>query len=499
MVKVKLFNNQVIKGLNEEQLKMVQEDLTLDNPKYYSAKRYSGYKTIKIPQHLYYYKYNSIKKELTAPIGYKLPFDNYIVEDERTVNTIHYPRFLLSLRGTQKEAFNSYLEDTDKGLIVLPTGKGKSILGLYIAYALRQKALIIVHKDDLVSGWKADSKLCFGEDFETGLIKAKSRKVGEQVTIATIQTLARMSKEELNQYVNEFGMIIMDECHHISSSSFDIVHNFSAYYKIGLSATPERSDGLTKVMYYHLGDKAFEYKSTAKDEDILPVEVRITNTSVDYMPKCRKTNKGYVIDDKYGTIPITHLKVKDRPRMNFFDLEEQVILDKRYYKLVLPKVKEYWKQQSSIIIFLSKKEHCRVYQDLLIKTGIPQEDIQLYYGDSNESKEEMKRKAESKEVLITIATYSIATEGTNVKAWEVAFLISSLNNGKNTEQAVGRIRRSAEGKRNPVIVFDYTHPLAYSICRHIETRKNRYRKLDFTIVDNGHKINKLFNRGFKRR
>lgn len=498
-MKVEISNMKTIKGLSEEQLDIIKSELTLDNPKYYSAKKYSRYKTIKIPQHLYYYKYNQLKKEITVPVGYNIPFEDYIVEDKRTVHTVNYPRFLLSLRDTQKEAFKSYLSDTDKGLIVLPTGKGKSILGLYIAYALRQKALIIVHKDDLVSGWKADSKICFGEDFKTGLIKAKSRKIGDQVTIATIQTLARMDKDELKQYLDEFGMIIMDECHHISSTSFDIVHLFSANYKIGLSATPERSDGLTKVMYFHLGEKAYEYKSDSNDKDILPVEVRITNTSINYIPKCRKTYKGYVIDDKHGTELITSLKVKDRPRMNFFDLEENIILDNRYLKLVLPKVKEHWQKQNSIIIFLSKKEHCRIYQDLLIKEGIPQDQIQLYYGDSTESKEDMKRKAESKEVLITIATYSIATEGTNVKAWEVAFLISSLNNGKNVEQAVGRIRRSAEGKINPVLAFDYSHPLAYSICRHIETRKQRYKKLDFTIVDNGHKINKIFNRGFKRR
>ena len=488
-----------IKGFTKKELEVIKNDLTLDNPKYYSAKKYSGYKNIKIPQNLYYYKYNSLKKELVVPIGYKIPFDYNIVEDNRTISTVNYPRFLLSLRDTQKEAFKSYLNDTDKGLIVLPTGKGKTILAMYIAYALRQKALVIVHKDDLVSGWKADSKICFGDNFETGLIKAKSRKVGEQITLATIQTLARMNKEELNKYLNEFGMLILDESHHISSSSFDIVHLFNAYYKLGLSATPERSDGLTKVMYYHLGDKAYEYKSVSNDKDILPVEVNITSTSVDYIPKCKKTKKGYVIDHKYGTIPITSLKAKDRPRMNFFDLEEQIILDKRYTNLVLPQVKKYWKQQSSIIIFLSKKEHCRFYEELLIKSGIPKDQIQLYYGDSTESKEEMKRKAESKEVLITIATYSIATEGTNCRAWEIAFLISSLNNGKNVEQAVGRIRRSAEGKRTPVLVFDYSHPLAYSICRHKKKKKNRYRKLGFTIVDNGHKENKIFNRGFKRR
>ena len=498
-MKVVISNMKTISGLNEEQMNIVKEELTLDNPKYYSALKYSKYNTVKIPKNLYYFKENKLKKEITVPVGYKIPFKDYIVEDNRTVKTVSYPRFLLSLRDTQKEAYKSYINDTDNGLIVLPTGKGKSILGLYTAYALRQKVLVIVHKDDLVSGWKADAKVCFGDEIKVGLIKAKSRKVGDQVTIATIQTLARMDRSELETFLHEFGMIIMDECHHISSTSFDLVHLFSAYYKIGLSATPERSDGLTKVMYYHLGGVAFEYKSDSNDKDILPVEVHITPTPVNYEPMCRKTAKGYVIDDERGNIPLSRVKGKDRPRMNFFDLEEKIILDRRYLKLVLPKVKEYYDKQSSIVIFLSKKDHCRTYKDLLIKQGIPSEQIQLYYGDATESKEEMKRKAESKEVLITIATYSIATEGTNVKSWEIAFLISSLNNGKNVEQAIGRIRRSAEGKRTPVIAFDYSHPLAYSINRHIYTRVERYRKLDFTIIENGRKLNKMFNRGFQRK
>ena len=111
--------------------------------------------------------------------------------------------------------------------------------------------------------------------------------------------------------------------------------------------------------------------------------------------------------------------------------------------------------------------------------------MQLYYGDAKESKDEMKRKAETKEVLITIATYSIATEGTNVKQWEVAVLVASINNEKNVEQAVGRIRRTKEGKISPVVVYDYSLPNVYTISRHIYTRMRRYHKLMFKIVGAG--------------
>lgn len=140
-----------------------------------------------------------------------------------------------------------------------------------------------------------------------------------------------------------------------------------------------------------------------------------------------------------------------------------------------------------------------------MQQGVPQDQILLYYGDAKESKEVMKKKAENKEALITLATYSIATEGTNVKAWEVCFLVSSINNEKNTEQAVGRIRRSKEGKINPVLVYDYLLPNVYSIgTKHFYTRNTRYKKLGFTVTrinDKGqtmttNKRKSMFTRGF---
>ena len=113
----------------------------------------------------------------------------------------------------------------------------------------------------------------------------------------------------------------------------------------------------------------------------------------------------------------------------------------------------------------------------------------------------MKR-AESREALITLGTLAKATEGTNVKAWEVLFLVSSMNNEKNVEQATGRIRRSNKGKLNPVIVYDYIHPYVVGIQSHFTTRKNVYNRLKYDVKyintknqdNNGRKS--LFSRGY---
>ena len=99
-----------------------------------------------------------------------------------------------TLRGDQEKAKGAYLysqkkEQYPKSLIQLPTGKGKTILALNIAYTLKQRTLVLVHKDDLVTGWQNDIEDCFGGKLEPGLIKAKKRTVGKQITIATVQTL----------------------------------------------------------------------------------------------------------------------------------------------------------------------------------------------------------------------------------------------------------------------------------------------------------------------
>lgn len=202
----KLFN------LTVEQKTQVKEELTLDNPQYFKALKYSRYSNIKIPKYLRYYTDN--RAYIEVPRGYEVPFESDEEIDYTFTNDVEYPTFKLELRETQKEAFNHYVQDTSKGIIILPTGKGKSILGCYIASQLKQKTLIVVHKDDLVSGWKADAKLCFGEEIETGLIKASKRKIGEQITIATIQTLNRLSEEDLMLLTETFGLVIVDEMHH---------------------------------------------------------------------------------------------------------------------------------------------------------------------------------------------------------------------------------------------------------------------------------------------
>lgn len=504
-------NQQRLLDLTPKQTEKVKEALTFDNPAYKQAKRYSRNRYITIPPYLFYY--TETKEGLSVPIGINIPKlleSTYECEDWRARVPVEYPPFILTLRDDQEKAKQAYLSECEKfypkNIVQLPTGKGKSILALNLAYTLKQRTLILVHKDDLVTGWKKDIELCFGGEVEAGLIKAKSRKVGKQITIATVQTLSRMSKEELESYVNSFGLVVQDECHHVGLNIFNVINSFNSMYKLGLSATPTRSDGLTFAFDLFLGGLGYKYVYDPNDTDITQVKVIPRKSPFRYRPFLheRMVYNYYDFDPK--EIPdsvefLDEMEYSKRPTIPFLIIDTAMVLDKKYKIFVCKDIISEYRQGHSCIALFTQKEHIDAYYTYLSRY-IPRDKIMLYYGDSKENSETMMKKAESREVLVTLATYAKATEGTNVKSWEVEFLVSSMNNEKNVEQATGRIRRSKEGKLNPVRVYDYMSKDAYSISNHFNTRMKVYKRLNYIIdgeeTQKTSKHSSMFSRGYRK-
>ena len=500
-----------LSGLTQDQIDKVKKDLTFDNPAYATTQRYSRYAYTTVPPYLTYYTRRG--KSIEVPIGYDLSqFKSLQVEDTRVYEKLdNIAPFVLELRGSQKEAAESYLNSninnsTLKGSIQMPTGKGKSILGLYLASALSAKTLVVVHKDDLVSGWQKDIALAFDGKVNPGLIKAKSRRIGHFITIATVQTLNRLPAEELNDLFSQFGFVIQDEMHHCPASSFEVVSRFRARYKLGLTATPERTDGLTHVMNLYFGDFCYRYKHDADDKDILPAKVIVRKSDLYFNPLCEekrlRDRVSYKIKDlaypqcktlSEGQIRLSEIPYNNRPKVPFQVIDDFVV--RGIKEFVCEDIIREYDKGHSCIVFFTQKEHCRLYYDYLLESVSP-DHLGLFYGD-NKDNDAVLEKAEKTRKFITLTTYAKATEGTNVKQWEVEFLVSSINNEKNTEQAVGRVRRTKDGKKiSPVLIYDYRTPNVYSVSSHGKTRDARYRQLRFEI-EGVKRSSGLFSRGYK--
>ena len=197
--------------------------------------------------------------------------------------------------------------------------------------------------------------------------------------------------------------------------------------------------------------------------------------------------------DRY--IRLSDIPYKNRPTLNYQTVDSFVVSDQSYKEMVCHDIINEYAKGHSCIVFLNQKEHCRTYYDYL-KMFVAEEDIGMYYGD-NPNNNAVLEKAEKNRKFITITTYAKATEGTNVKRWEVEFLVSSINNEKNTEQAAGRIRRAREDKLNPVILYDYRVPYVYSLANHGSTRDKRYRQLGFTFEgESKSQKRSIFKRGY---
>lgn len=504
MLKITVSNELTIEGLDSLQKEKVKEALTFNNPAYESAKKYGRSKYISIPQYLFYYREKSVRrpdgirtKVLCVPFGFDiekvLPESRDAVWfDERKGQIgdecrVEFPPFVLTLRDDQRKAVRPFMKHlSGNGIVQLPTGKGKSILALYLAKTLGVRTLILVHKDDLVVGWKKDIELCFGGKVHAGLIKAKKRDIGHFITIATVQTLSRMSEEELSNYTNQFGFVVQDECHHIGLNMFNLIGKFNSLFKLGLSATPTREDGLNFTFDLFLGGLAYKHILSKDDKDILPVKVITKSSKAKYRPFLYEGEILNYYDYDPKELPdsiefLEDMEYSQRPRVPFLEIDDNVVRNRKHKIMVCKDVVEHYRQGHSCILLFTQKEHIRIYARYL-KRFIPSDQILLFYGDSKEDSQTMMEKAESRKCLVTLATHAKATEGTNVKAWEVEFLVSSINNEKNTEQASGRIRRSNANKLNPVLLYDYRFPDSYSLAKHGKTRDKVYENLQFDYV-----------------
>lgn len=539
MLDIEVGSSRRIYGLSSEEEGRIKEALTFRNPVYEKVKKFSRWNGTKVPKTLTYFRSRTDSdgcKFIEVPLGFDYhPFtkkqDLSYVSMSRyiPIGNVPYPKFVINLREDQIKAANKYLVENRciskcNGIIVLPTGKGKTVLALYLASALKVKVLVLVHKDDLVRGWKKDCELCFDGKIETGLIKAKSRKVGKQITIATVQTVSRMKEEELSRYVNEFDMVIMDEVHHAPSTSFLVVGRFNCRYRLGLTATLERADGLSHVIRLYFGGVCYRYEFDENEKDILPVEVIRVHIPTYLDPLFKVEKKPQVINNMGKVVSKSYLmcKLEDRyfhenekvrsgyARLSelsgelkkidyaFADLDDDSVSNFETVRRVVGDISKEYAEGHSCIVFFSQKKHLEMYRKQLIN-HIPESRIGTYYGDNKEDvNNEVLSLAERGKIKVTLSTYSKSREGTNCKSWEVAFLVSSIADGKNVEQAIGRIRRTKEGKISTVRVYDYRYDNVAVLCNQGSKRDARYNKLHFSVKGDSDKGRDIFRRGYKK-
>ena len=393
--------------------------------------------------------YRESQKKLYVPRFYGLETygdpDTIILSEGKDIDL----KFNGGLRPAQKpivDKFMKHISNKGCGLLALHTGFGKTCIGLYILSLLKKKTLIVVHKEFLLRQWIERIEQ-FLPDARVGKIQAKTIDVVDKdIVICMLQSISM--KDYPKGLFEEFGFSIFDEVHHISAEVFSrALFKIVTKYSLGLSATMQRKDGLTKVIKWFLGD--IVCKKERKGEDNVLVKAITYSIDDEQFNKVEKDFRGNI---KYTTM------IK---KICEFNRRTEFIL-----RILKDTLNENSAQQ--IMILGHQKKLLAYIHDAIKQRTIAT--VGYYIGGM---KEKDLKISEGKKVII--ATYAMAEEGLDIKSLTTLIMATPK---VDVTQSIGRILRKKHAQALVIDIVD-THSL---FQRHFKKRKTFYRKQKFKVI-----------------
>jgi superfamily II DNA or RNA helicase len=402
----------------------------------------------------------------------------------------------------QKAIVDQFLFAGKNGLICVPCGRGKTFMAIWTALRIGKKFLIIVDKEFLMNQWKGElealvpgiqigilqedkceveEEIRYGRPFTIPELKAICKEKGLRVggnrdeiltrlkehtpnfedrekqtvsfdcTIAMIQTLVQ--RDFPSNLFDSFGFTIFDECHHLGAQHFSrVFQKVQTRYSLGLSATPTRDDGLTKVFEWHLGKPVYWEKTREPDPDVIVKPLYIEFE-----------------EEAYTRLPLDWRKEVVLPR-----LLTQILEYKPRTKLICESILELCKDEHRRILVLSERiSHLESIEAECTSSGYS---MSYYIGGMKEE----EREGGAATAKILLATYAMASEAMNIKTLNTVVLASPR---KKVEQSTGRILRirAHERKVSPIIVDVVDNHDMYK--GQYRKRLAYYHKCKYTIQD----------------
>lgn len=207
-----------------------------------------------------------------------------IIKDKRENGFETNYKFNGKLNKKQEKAMKELLK-YDTGVLCATTGFGKTVVGAKIISELKTNTLVIVNRNTLLEQWK--ERLSYFLDInkkEIGQIGSGKEKQNGKLDIASFQSLSR--KDNLEEVVRDYGLVIVDECHHVAAFNFEkVLKIIRSKYVYGLTATPTRKDGWHKIIYMQCGDIRIRIANKElKQNKEMEHTVIVKKTNYKYLP-----------------------------------------------------------------------------------------------------------------------------------------------------------------------------------------------------------------------
>ena len=467
-------------GLSAKALLSLRKLASYANPEFYAkqAMRQSTYGTPRVTV-----LYEEDTESITLPRGVEANLLSmldagdikYSVVDQRNEGKTLNIEFNGQLTCHQSEAFVELCKHHE-GVLSATTGFGKTVIGARLIAEKKCSTLILVHTKELAVQWKErlEQFLKIDEVIEKrrknssviGQVGGGKNTINGLVDIAIMQSMFEQDKS-VKQMIHQYGLILVDECHHISATNFSrILSAADAKYVYGLTATPIRKDGHHPIIFMHCGPIRYKVdaKQEAKKRDfehyIVP---RFTSTR---MPLFKK-QEGWHITEVYQHICESNY----RNELIVADIVHAI--DTGRNPLVLTERTSHIEQ---LVALMTEKDF-----EVIILSG----DLK-----TSERKESLRkiRALGDEERFVIVATGKLIGEGFDEARLDTLFMAMPIAWKGTIAQYAGRLHRNFEGKEE-VLIYDYVDVHIPVLERMYHKRLTAYRSVGYSVRSNGTEIN----------
>ncbi len=451
---VRLENRLLLRDIPEALHAWLISTLEFPNPRYLENERLGRWNR-GVPRRLRFYR-KAAGGGLIVPRGFlrqlllacrRLGVPWRLEDRRRSLPSVAFA-FRGELRPFQRAAVERMLA-RDFGTLSSPTGSGKTVMALAMVAARRQPALVVVHTRELAEQWTERIAAFLGIPLRAcGRIAGGKVRLGEAISVALVQSLYPRAEE----IARRIGFLVVDECHRCPSRTFtEAVTAFDSRYMLGLSATPFRRDGLSRLIFWHLGDLHHEIEERELRESgaRLPVEVVLRETEFQAF----------------------HDAVTEYSRM----LSELTADPERNRRIAADVAREAEAGGGTCLVLSDRRAHCETLRALL-RYGHGIESALLTGEMSPEEREAAVARVRSGAVRVVVATGQLIGEGFDCPNLATLFLATPVRFSGRLIQYLGRILRPAPGKEK-ARVFDYVDARVETLLKAALARQRLYRRL----------------------
>ncbi|HEX4961862.1 MAG TPA: DEAD/DEAH box helicase family protein [Thermoanaerobaculia bacterium] len=375
------------------------------------------------------------------------------VEDQRQEGEALDVELKGELTEVQQQAAAALLQH-DIGVFVAPPGIGKTVLGTYLIAKRARSTLVLVHRQPLLDQWVAQLSMFLGlEEKEIGQIGGGKRKPNGHLDVAMIQSLVRQGR--VDDRVETYGHVIVDECHHVPAVSFErVLSEVKARYVVGLTATPHRRDGHHPILEMQLGPVRFavDPKNQAAKR---PFEHQLIVRETAFRLEEARTGAG--IQGIYSAL-------------SGDEVRNRLILDDVLHSL---------DQGRSPILLTERRDHLEYFAEQL--RGFARHLIVLQGGMTTKERRELSARLAAVpdgEERLVLATGRYIGEGFDDSRLDTLILAMPVSWKGTLVQYTGRLHRLHPNK-SEVRIFDYVDREVPVLLRMFEKRLRTYRAIGY--------------------